>query len=172
MPLPPPPATALILAEITGRHRHTGLRHELFGGVLETHRADAGGFRPDPDQSGVDHRLREVGVLAKEAVPRVDRLRPRLLRCVDDLVAHEITLARRARPDVHRLVRHSDMQRLGVGVRIDRDRADPEPPRSADHAAGDLATIGDEERLHHPRMFPMFAVTTPISIGRHFRRLN
>jgi hypothetical protein len=37
------------------------------------------------------------------------------------------------------------MQRLGVGVRIDRDRADPSAPRGADDPAGDLAAIGDEQ---------------------------
>ena len=40
------------------------------------------------------------------------------------------------------------MQRLGVRIRIDRDRADPEPPRRADHAACNLAAIGDEQGLH------------------------
>ena len=41
------------------------------------------------------------------------------------------------------------MQRLGVGIRIDRDRADPQPPRGADHPARDLAAIGDEEGGDH-----------------------
>ena len=59
----------------------------------------------------------------------------------------QIALARRRRPDMHRLVRHAHVQRLGVGVGIDRDRADPQPPRGADHPAGDLAAVGDEQRL-------------------------
>ena len=83
----------------------------------------------------------------EEAVARMDRLGAGRLRRGDDLVADEIAFARRRRPDVHRLVRHAHVQRLRVGIRIDRDRANPEPPRSADDAAGDLAAIGDEERL-------------------------
>jgi 3-methylcrotonyl-CoA carboxylase alpha subunit len=35
------------------------------------------------------------------------------------------------------------MQRAGVGIGIDRDAAQPEPPRATDDAAGDLAAIGD-----------------------------
>ena len=46
---------------------------------------------------------------------------------------------------MHRLVRLPDVQRLRVGVRIDRDGADAEAPRGADDPAGDLAAIGDEE---------------------------
>ncbi len=41
------------------------------------------------------------------------------------------------------------MQRLGVSVRIDRDRADAQSPCGADDAAGDLAAIGDQQRLDH-----------------------
>ena len=69
----------------------------------------------------------------------MDRLGPGLLRRGDDLLPDQIALPRRRRPDMHRLVRLAHMQRLGVRIRIDRDRPDPEPPRGADDPAGDLA---------------------------------
>jgi 3-methylcrotonyl-CoA carboxylase alpha subunit len=62
----------------------------------------------------------------------------------DDLVAEQIRLPRRARPDMHRLVRHAHVERPGVGVGIDRDRADAEPPSGPDHPARDLAAVRDE----------------------------
>jgi hypothetical protein len=46
---------------------------------------------------------------------------------------------------MHRLVGHLDMQRLGIGIGIDRDGATPRRARGADDAAGDLAAIGDQE---------------------------
>ena len=62
----------------------------------------------------------------------------------DDLADVEIGLARPRRADAHRLVGHIDMQRVAVGVGIDRDGGDAEPPRRPDDAAGDFAAIGDE----------------------------
>ena len=41
------------------------------------------------------------------------------------------------------------MQRLGIGLGIDRDRRDPHPARRPDDAAGDLAAVGDQNALEH-----------------------
>jgi hypothetical protein len=46
---------------------------------------------------------------------------------------------------MHRLVRLAHMQRVGVGVGIDRDGLDPHALAGADHPAGDLAAIGDQD---------------------------
>ena len=50
---------------------------------------------------------------------------------------------------MHRLVRHLDMQRVAVGVRIHGDRLDPHPPRGLDDPAGDLAAVRDQDLLEH-----------------------
>jgi hypothetical protein len=126
-----------------------GFGHQFLRRVLEAHGADAVRLRPDPYQPGVDHRLSEVGVLAEETVAGVNRLRAGLLCGLDDPVSAQVRLARRTRPDVHHLVRHAHVQRLGVSIRINRDGANAEPPRGADHAARDLAAIGDEQRGYH-----------------------
>ena len=117
MPLPPPPATALIstgqpiagasaasrvgrlvFAEIARRHRHARLRHQPLGGVLEAHGADRGRRRPDPDEARRDHRLGELGVLREEAVAGMDRRRRRLARAARSTVADvKVALARRRR---------------------------------------------------------------------------
>ena len=51
--------------------------------------------------------------------------------------------------DCHRLVSHLDMQRIAVGIGIDRDRADTQSPRGADHPTGNFATIGNEDSCKH-----------------------
>ncbi len=68
---------------------------------------------------------------------------------VDDLVDDQIAFGRRRRPDRHRLVGHLDMQRVAVGLGIDRDRLDAHPARGLDDPAGDFAAIGDQDTLEH-----------------------
>jgi hypothetical protein len=143
------PLRRLILTQIARRGGDARGVHQLLRRVLETHRADRVRLRPDPDQPGGDHGLGEFGVLGQEAVTRMDRLRAGRLRRRDDLLAHQVALARRRRPDMHRLVRLTHMQRLGVGVRIDRDGADAHGARGADDPASDFAAIGDEEGFQH-----------------------
>ncbi len=44
---------------------------------------------------------------------------------------------------------HLDMQRVAVGLGIDRDRLDAHRSRGADDPAGDLAPVGDQDTLEH-----------------------
>jgi len=55
---------------------------------------------------------------------------------------------------MHRLIRLPHVQRLRIGIRINRDRADTHRPRGADDPAGDLAAICDEEGLDHAFRIP------------------
>ena len=41
------------------------------------------------------------------------------------------------------------MERITIGLGIDRDRLDTHPPRGFDDPAGDLAAIGDQDSLEH-----------------------
>ena len=50
---------------------------------------------------------------------------------------------------MHRLIRHLHMQRVAVGVGIDRHRLDPHLARRLDHAAGNLAPVGDQDLVKH-----------------------
>jgi len=139
----------LVLAQIARGDGHAGFGHQFLGGVFQAHRRDAGRLRPDPDQPGIDHGLREFRVFGKEAITRMDRLRTRGLGGGNDLLTDQIGFARRRRPDMHRLVRLTHMQRLGIGIRIDCDGANAHRARSADDPTGDLAAIGDEEGGDH-----------------------
>src|ERR1043166_10334979 len=71
--------------------------------------------------------------------------------CAHDALELQIGLCRGRRPDVHRLVRHLYVQRILVGVGIDRDRGDAHAPAGLDHPAGDLSAIGDEDFGEHSR---------------------
>jgi hypothetical protein len=67
-----------------------------------------------------------------------------LLAGGDDLVDDEIGLGVTA-PDRCNTASSAsfDVQRVLVGVRIDRDRRDAHAARGLDDAAGDLAAVGD-----------------------------
>ena len=79
----------------------------------------------------------------------MDRLRAGCPRGGDDLVADQIAFARRGMADMHRLVGLADVQRIGVGIRIDRNGPHTHLTRGPDDAASDFAAIGDEERGDH-----------------------
>src|SRR5271157_1645023 len=63
----------------------------------------------------------------------------------EDRIDVQITFPGRRRPDRPRLLREVDMHRAAVGLRVNRDRGDPEPPCGADHPTGDFSPIGDQD---------------------------
>ena len=80
---------------------------------------------------------------------------------LDDLVDVEIGGRGLRRPDMHRLVGGEHMHGIAVGVVIDGDRGDAEPPRRPDDADGDLAAVGDQYLPEHSRRFPLPVLLTP-----------
>ena len=181
MPLPPPPATALIstgqpiaaasrgqasgdlvLAEIAGRHRHAGRGHQPLGGVLQAHGPDRRRRRPDPDEAGRRSpprrsRRSRRGSRSPDGSPRrrsAGRPSRIALGAADSSPA---PAAGRWRPPASA---SRDMRRAGVGL-ANRPRpcARPSRLRGADDPPGDLAAVGDQERADHPRAAP----PTPLS---------
>ncbi len=61
----------------------------------------------------------------------------------------EVALPRRRRPDAHGDVGLGDVARTGVGVAVDRDRADAHGAQRADDSHGDLAPVGDKDTGKH-----------------------
>jgi hypothetical protein len=142
IPLPPPPEMA--------RHgRDLGPCCRLLGLDLIAHGGDRTGIGSDEDDAGLGQRLGKGLALGKEAVARMHGLRPALLAGCDDLVDQKIALGGRRRADQHRLIGHFHMERIAIGLGIDRDRLDAHPPRGLDDPAGDLAAIGDQDSLEH-----------------------
>ena len=142
-------AGLLILAHVARGHRNAGCSHQLLGGILQAHRFDARRFGADPDQPGGYHGAGKFCVFGQEAVTRVDRLCTRGLGGGDDLFAHQIAFAGRAGANMHRLIGLAHVQRAGIGIGIDCNRANSHRPGSADNAAGNLAAVGNQQGLDH-----------------------
>src|ERR1700687_4335578 len=65
----------------------------------------------------------------------------------------EVAVARPRRSKQYRFIGHGDMHGVAVGLGTNRNRAQAHRARRADHAAGDLAAIGDQEGTKPPVLF-------------------
>ena len=145
----------LRLAVVAGDHRHPGFLHQALGRILQAHRADRAGGRPDEDDARRGACLDEGGVLGKESVSGVHRIRPRCGRRRDHPLDVQVAPRRGRGTESPRLAGRRDVQRVPVGVGVDRGGADAEPVGGAHHPAGNLAAVGDEELAeHHIRNTP------------------
>ncbi|GAA3980745.1 hypothetical protein GCM10022232_11050 [Streptomyces plumbiresistens] len=66
-----------------------------------------------------------------------------------DEVAAQIRVGGRGARQSYRRVGHARVERVPVGVRVHGDRADAQLAAGAEDAAGDLATVGDQQRSDH-----------------------
>ena len=112
--------------------------------------AIAVGRRADEDEAGSRDGLGEVGVLGEEAVAGVNRLGAGRSGGVEDRGDIEVALGRGRRADAVRLVGQPHVQRVAVGLGIDRDRADAQLAAGGGDADGDLAPVGDQDRGERP----------------------
>ncbi len=145
-------------AEEAGNGRDLGFGREFLGFDLVAHGRDRRRVRPDERDPGRSQRLGEGRALREKSVARMNGFGSGRLAGGDDLLDHQIGLRRRRRADADRLVGHGDVQRVLVGVGIDRDRADAHAPRGLHHAARDLAAIGDQNLAKHA---PAYALHGP-----------
>ena len=138
------------LAVIARHQRHAGLFHQRLGAGLGAHRRHHRGGRTDEHQPGIEARLREFGVLRQKTVAGMHGLGAGLSRRLDHAFDVEIAVARPRRSEQHGFIGHRDMHRVAIGLGINRDRAQAHRLGGADHAAGDLAAIGDQQRAKSP----------------------
>ena len=132
-----------------GQHGHAGGGHQLLGLDLGAHRRDRGRRRADPDQPGVEHGLREVGVLGQEAVAGVDGVGAGGARGVDQQVGAQVGVGRRGAGQPDGAVGLARVRAVGVRVGVDGDGADAEVAAGAEDPAGDLAAVGDQDSGDH-----------------------
>ncbi len=137
-----------------GDDRHARVPDRLLGADLVAHQRDRVRRRTDEDQAGVGAGAREGGVLGEEAVARVDGLRARAGRGLQQALHRQVALGRRGRADPHRRVRLADVPGVGVRVGEDGHRAHAHRPQRPDDAYGDLATVGHQHCLEHRRPSP------------------
>jgi hypothetical protein len=136
------------------QHRDARPLGDLLGADLVAHRLDRLGRWPDPGQAGVDHGPGEVGVLGQEAVARVDRIRARPARGLDDEVDAEVGVGGRVARQAYGVVCLRHERQAGVGVGVDGHGLDAQPAAGGEHAAGDLAAVGDQKSVDHGRNTP------------------
>ncbi len=87
----------------------------------------------------------KVDVLAQEAVARVHGLGAGVAAGLDDGLDLQVALGRGGGADPHGDVGFAHVAGAGVGVAVDGHRTDAQGAQGADHAAGDLAAVGDED---------------------------
>ena len=149
------------LPQVARHRRHLGFGGRLLALDLVAHGRNGLGIGADEDDAGLLQRHREGLALRQEAVARMHGLGAGGAAGLDDLVDQQVGLRGRRRADGNRLVRHLHVQAVAVGVGIDRYRLDAELACRLDDAAGDLATIGDQDLLEHAPVCPEERGQTP-----------
>jgi hypothetical protein len=75
----------------------------------------------------------------------VDRVGAGALGDLEELLLHEVAVPGGRAPERVGLVGDLHVQRVAVGIGVDRDRPDPSVLAGPCDAHGDLATVGDED---------------------------
>jgi hypothetical protein len=139
----------LVFVVVPGKHRYAGRRHETTRFTLRAHALDCLDRRADEDDTGSFAGAGELRVFRQESVTRMNPVTATLARELHDARPVQVAFARRRRPYVDGFVRQSHVQGVRVRVRVDGYSAQPEPPRRADDAAGDLAPVRNENTSKH-----------------------
>ena len=120
-----------------------------FGLYLVAHLLHRLRRRTDEDEVVVLACAHERRVLGQEAPAGVDGVAARRLAGGDDRGDVQVALVRGRRPDADGAVGHADVERVGVGGRVDGDRLDAQVVERADDADGDLAAVRDQDSGEH-----------------------
>ena len=88
-------------------------------------------------------------VLAEDPVARVHAVGAALLDCVENCLGVQVALGRGLAAECVGLVGETNVQRVAVEFRIDRDGLDPHLSGGPNDSDGDLSTVGDEDFLEH-----------------------
>ena len=139
----------LVFAVIARHDRHARLVHQGLRRILQPHRPDRIRRGPDKHQPRRLDRIDEAGVFRQKPVARMDRLGAGFQRRRDDRIAAQIAVARRRAADGHRLIGQRHMARAGIGLGINGDGRHAQTARAVDDAAGDFATVGDQDLAKH-----------------------
>ena len=142
MPLPPPPALALMSSgtpiarasssssarllrvAVIARHAgHAGVRGDALGFDLRAHALDHVGARADPGDAVLRAAAHQLGALGEKAVAGMDRARARWRAPPRRSPRRRDSCAPPRRADAHGGVGLAHMARRRVGVGVDGDRA-------------------------------------------------
>ena len=79
----------------------------------------------------------------------MDRIGAGAFGCVDDPVAKKVAFANRCGTDVYRLISQFHVHRVAVCIGKNSNRFDAQFTRGADDAAGDFASVCNQDFLDH-----------------------
>ena len=130
-------------AKVAGHDADIGGGGEFLRLDLVAHRLDRANIGTDENDVRLGERIGEGGALGQKAIAGMHRLGAGFLTGGDDLIDQQIRLGGGRRAEMDGLVRHFDMQRVGVGVGIDGDGGKSHALRRLNDATSDLAAIGD-----------------------------
>ena len=139
----------LIVAVVARGERHTGFFHQFLGFGFAAHRPYRRHRRTNKNDATSGAGLGEIFVFGQKSVARMHRLRAGSLGCRNDFFCHQIGGFRCRWAYANRLIGKSDVPRTGIGLGIHRHRADTHASRRLDHAAGNLAAIGNQDFAKH-----------------------
>ncbi len=134
---------------LPGDHGNARGGHGVLGADLVAHRLDRRRGRSDEHDPGVGAGAGEGGVLGEEPVAGVHRLRAGVHGGAHDVRYGQVTPRGLGRTDPDGDIGLGDVPGVGVGVAVDRHRADPHPAQRGDHPDGDLAPVRDQNRVEH-----------------------
>ncbi len=130
-------------------------RHAILGGqrprgVLQAEGADVAGSGADECDAASGTCFGESGVLGKESVAGMDRLRACRFGGSQDRLDVQVAFRCRCRADADGFVGLRDVAGAGVGIAEDGDRANVHRLQGADDSARDRAAVCDQDfREHH-----------------------
>ena len=128
-----------------GHHGDVSNRHSFFGREFGAHDANGVGVRSHEPNACALHRLGEFGVLAQEAISRVDGVCAGGQRGFHNAVDDEVTLVAGGRTHTHGFVGRQNVGRLRVRFAVHGDGGNAHVARSAHDADGDFATVGHKK---------------------------
>ena len=129
--------------------------------------------RTDKDHARVTAGVGEIAVLAQETVARMNGVRTRGLRRLENAVDAEVRLGGRCLANEDGSIGRLHMRGGGVRLRIDGDGLNPHAPAGSDDANGDFTAIRDEDGpygwqaryFHRSLVASHFAVAMKAIIG-------
>src|SRR5690606_8045906 len=128
---------------------HAGFFDGVLGHGLVAHHHDGLGLGADELDVARLALLGELGVLGEKTVAGVDGIDVGEFGGGDDAVGAQVALGAFGGADADGLVGELHVERLGVGLGIDREGFDAEFAAGAHDAERDFTAVGDEDLLNH-----------------------
>ena len=132
-----------------GHAGHLGRGGDLLGLGLQPHLADGLVGRADELEIAAPADLGELGVLAQEPVPGVDRLHVGDLGGRDQPGDVQIAVGAGGLTDADRPIGELQVGRPAIGLGVDRDHLDPQLLAGSNDSQGDLTTVRHQDPLKH-----------------------